>query len=124
MGMRPRVSGRVFRVSEKPPYIGRALPRLEDARLVAGAGRYTDDVHLPGETHAVFVRSPHAPAVIRSLDTAAARAMPGVLMVLTGTDYRAAGLSGIRQMPVPADVIDHTVNAFGRASAPPACGTP
>ena len=54
------------------PYIGRALPRLEDARLVTGAGRYTDDVHLPGEAHAAFVRSLHAHAVIRSIDTAAA----------------------------------------------------
>ena len=99
------------------PYIGRALPRLEDARLSRGAGRYTDDVHLPGEAHAVFVRSPHAHAAIRGIDTAAARAMPGVLAVLTGADYRAAGLTGIRQMPVPADVIDYKQKAFGPDSA-------
>ena len=111
-------------MSERPPYIGRALPRLEDARLVTGAGRYTDDVHLPDEVHAVFVRSPHAHAAIRGIDTAAARAMPGVLAVLTGADYRAAGLTGIRQMPVPADVIDYTQKAFGPDSARPPFDTP
>ena len=52
------------------PYIGRALPRLEDERLVTGEGRYTDDVRLPDEAHAVFVRSPHAHAKIRSIDVA------------------------------------------------------
>ena len=114
----------IFRVSERPPYIGRALPRLEDARLVSGAGRYTDDVHLPGEAHAVFVRSPHAHAAIRGIDTAAARAMPGVRAVLTGADYRAANLSGIRQMPVPADVIDYRQKAFGPNSARPPFDTP
>ena len=94
------------------PYIGRALPRLEDARLVAGAGRYTDDMHLPGEAHAAFVRSPHAHAAIHGIDAAAARAMPGVLAVLTGADYQAAGLRH-PPAPIPADVIDHRLKAFG-----------
>ena len=96
------------------PYIGCALPRLEDLRLVAGAcGRYTDDMHLPNEAHAVFVRSPHAHAAIRAIDTRRACAVRGVLAVLTGQDYRSAGFSGIRQIPVPADVIDHRLKAFG-----------
>jgi carbon-monoxide dehydrogenase large subunit len=111
-------------VSETARYIGRALPRLEDARLVAGAGRYTDDIHLPGEVHAAFVRSPHAHAAIRAIDAAAARAMPGVLAVLTGADYRAAGLAGIRQLPIPADVIDHRLKAFGPDSVRPPFDTP
>ena len=110
-----------FRVSETPkdkrPYIGRALPRLEDARLVAGAGRYTDDIHLEGEVHAVFVRSPHAHAKIGRIETAAAQATPAVLAVLTGVDYRAAGLAGIRQLPVPADTLDHRLKAFGAEGA-------
>jgi carbon-monoxide dehydrogenase large subunit len=106
------------------PYIGRALPRLEDERLVTGEGRYTDDVRLPDEAHAVFVRSPHAHAAIRGIDPAAARGMPGVLAVLTGADYRAAGLTGVRQIPVPADVIDHTLKAFGPDSARPPFDTP
>ncbi len=105
-------------------YIGRALPRLEDARLVTGAGRYTDDIHLAKEVHAAFVRSPHAHATIRSIDGARARTMPGVLAVLTDADYRAAGLTGIRQLPVPADVIDHTLKAFGADSARPPFDTP
>jgi carbon-monoxide dehydrogenase large subunit len=105
-------------------YIGRALPRLEDARLVAGGGRYTDDIHVPGEAYAVFVRSPHAHAAIRSIDAQPARAMPGVLAVLTGADYRAAGLTGIRQLPIPADVIDYRLKAFGPQSARPPFDTP
>ena len=58
------------------------------------------------------------------IDAAAARAMPGVLAVLTGADYRAAGLAGIRQLPVPADVIDHRRKAFGPDSARPPFDTP
>jgi len=95
------------------PYIGRALPRLEDLRLVAGAGRYTDDMRLPNEAHAVFVRSPPAHAAIRAIRTQRASSVRGVLAVLTGQDYRSAGFSEIRQIPVPADVIDHRLKAFG-----------
>ncbi|MGB8396132.1 MAG: hypothetical protein WCE27_21300, partial [Pseudolabrys sp.] len=69
-----------------PQTIGRPIVRKEDVRLVAGRGRYSDDVSLLGQAYAVFVRSPHAHAHVRSIDTAAARAMPGVLAVLTGTD--------------------------------------
>ena len=69
------------------PYIG----RREDARLLTGAGRYTGDWALPGQLHAVFLRSDHAHARIVSMDTAAARAAPGVHAVLTGTDAAAAG---------------------------------
>ena len=56
-------------------------PRLEDDPLVRGSGRFAADVPLPGQTHAYFVRSPHAFADVRSIDTAAARAVPGVLAV-------------------------------------------
>ena len=129
MGRRPIPPGKTFRVSKSAPratapYIGRALPRLEDLRLVIGAGRYTDDLHLPNEAHAVFVRSPHAHAVIRAIDAQAPRAMPGVLAVLTGADYRAAGLRGIQQLPIPADVIDHRLKAFGADAARPPFDTP
>ena len=105
-------------------FIGRALPRLEDARLVSGAGRYTDDIRVPGEAYAAFVRSPHAHAGIRTIGAARARAMRGVLALLTGTDYRAAGLAGIRQLPVPADVIDHRLKAFGSEAARAPFDTP
>ena len=61
--------------------IGQPVLRTEDPNLVRGEGRYTDDVALPGQAYAVMVRSRHAHGVIRGIDTAAARAMPGVLGV-------------------------------------------
>ena len=75
--------------------IGAPLPRYEDLRLVRGAGRYTDDHHYPNEAHLVVVRSTHAAARIVRIDTAAARAVPGVLAVLTGPDSVADGLGVI-----------------------------
>ena len=66
--------------------IGAAVRRKEDLRFITGSGQYTDDVVRPGETRAVFVRSPHARAKIKSIDAAAARKMPGVVAVLTGAD--------------------------------------
>jgi carbon-monoxide dehydrogenase large subunit len=68
------------------------MRRLEDARLLAGQGRFTDDVRVEGAAHAAFLRSPHARARIARLDLAAARAAPGVLAVLTGADVLADGL--------------------------------
>ena len=62
--------------------------RRED-RLIAGTGRYTADVNLPGQLHAVFVRADRASALIRSIDTSAARAAHGVVAVYTGADERA-----------------------------------
>ena len=75
--------------------IGTPTPRLEDARLVTGLGRYSDDVDLPGCVHAHFVRSPHAHARIRSIDIAAALAQPGVIAVLTGVDVLRDGLGDL-----------------------------
>ncbi|MCG8442340.1 MAG: xanthine dehydrogenase family protein molybdopterin-binding subunit [Caulobacterales bacterium] len=71
---------------------GQAVRRKEDARFVAGKGRYTDDITLAGQTHLVFVRSPYAHADITDIDIAEAAAAPGVLRVLTGADYKASGL--------------------------------
>jgi carbon-monoxide dehydrogenase large subunit len=68
--------------------VGQPLRRFEDQRLLTGHGRFQDDVNLPRQVWAVFVRSPHAHARIERLDTAAAARMPGVLAVYTGTDYR------------------------------------
>ena len=69
--------------------IGAAVRRKEDFRFITGHGQYTDDVVRPGETRAVFLRSPHAHAKIKSIDVAAAKKMPGVVAVLTGTDLAA-----------------------------------
>jgi carbon-monoxide dehydrogenase large subunit len=84
-----------------PPSIGKPLRRKEDLRLLTGRGRYSDDVNLPGQAYACVLRSPHAHARIRSIDTAAARAMPGVLAVLTGADVKAGGLKDIPHTPIP-----------------------
>jgi carbon-monoxide dehydrogenase large subunit len=104
--------------SEGGPYIGRPMPRFEDLRLVRGAGRYSDDISVPGQAYAVFVRSPHAHATIKRIDTSAARAMPGVIAVLTGTDYVADGLKGAMQRPNPAGAIDIKVRAFAPDKRP------
>jgi carbon-monoxide dehydrogenase large subunit len=76
-------------------HIGQPVRRREDLRLVTGKGNYTDDVNLPGQVYAVMVRSPHAHARIRAIDTRAAMAAPGVLAVLTGRDLVADGLKPI-----------------------------
>jgi carbon-monoxide dehydrogenase large subunit len=104
--------------SEGGPYIGRPMPRFEDLRLVRGAGRYSDDIPMPGQAYAVFVRSPHAHAKIKRIDTAAARKMQGVIAVLTGADYAADGLKGALQRPNPAGAIDIKVRAFAPEKRP------
>ncbi len=75
--------------------IGQPVPRTEDARLLTGRGRYTDDVARPGQTHAAFVRSPHAHAAIRGIDSADAAGQPGVLGVFTVADLEADGVAPI-----------------------------
>ena len=72
--------------------IGQPVLRFEDPRLLRGQGRYINDVNLPGQAHAIFVRSPHAHARIRSIKVDAAKAAPGVLAVYTGHDVVADGL--------------------------------
>jgi carbon-monoxide dehydrogenase large subunit len=72
--------------------IGQPVPRSEDPVLLRGAGRYTDDVNLPGQAHAVIVRSPHAHGMIQKIDTAAARALPGVLAVYAAIDLAKGGI--------------------------------
>ena len=70
----------------KLPHIGESLRRKEDYRFLTGAGNYTDDINLASQAYAVFVRSPHAHAVINSIDLAAAKAMPGVVNIFIGKD--------------------------------------
>src|SRR5205807_7010800 len=67
------------------------VPRTEDPVLVQGHGRYTDDLNLPKQAYAAFVRSRHAHGVIKGIDTSAAKGMPGVLSIYTGTDLAAYG---------------------------------
>ena len=70
--------------------IGRAVKRVEDKRFTTGHGNYTDDIILPQQTYAVFVRSQYAHAKILSVDTNAAKEMPGVIAIFTGADLAAA----------------------------------
>jgi len=73
-------------------WIGKPMRRLEDARLLTGQGRFTDDVRPEGAAHVAFLRSPHAHARIARLDTAPAQAAPGVLAVFTGADVAGDGV--------------------------------
>jgi len=73
--------------------IGRAVERREDYRFLTGQGQYTDDIVLPQQSYAFFLRSPHAHAKIKSINTAAAEKAPGVLGILTGKDT--AGIGGL-----------------------------
>jgi carbon-monoxide dehydrogenase large subunit len=83
--------------------IGQPVRRKEDVRFLTGRGRYTDDMDLPGQAHLAILRSPHAHARILSLDVEAARAAPGVLLVLTGHDAAADGIGLFKvQVEVPA----------------------
>src|SRR5205085_1718997 len=99
---------RVFPATRAPPQsvegyhscmgqfgIGQPVTRLEDARLLRGQGRYVNDINLPGQAHLVFVRSPHAHAAIRAIDTSAALAAPGVLGVYSSEDLAGDALGTI-----------------------------
>src|SRR6202046_3098333 len=66
--------------------IGVAVRRKEDQRFITGKGHYTDDINRPGQAYAYFVRSPHAHATIKSIDTKDASRLPGVVGVLTGAE--------------------------------------
>ena len=79
----------------KLPYIGESVLRKEDYRFLTGAGQYTDDITLPRMAHAVFVRSPHAHAAIKSVDTRAAKSAPGVIGVLEGKDVANDKINGL-----------------------------
>jgi carbon-monoxide dehydrogenase large subunit len=78
--------------------IGQPVSRFEDPRLLRGGGRYVDDIVLPQMAFGYVLRSPHAHARIRSIDTSRAKAAPGVLAVLTGADWIASGWG---DLPVP-----------------------
>src|SRR6266849_3707044 len=78
---------------------GKSIKRREDPRFITGRGNYVDDLKLPGMTYAAFVRSPHAHARIRRIDTASAKAHPGVVAVFTGKD-----MTGVNSLPCGWDL--------------------
>src|SRR5437764_8886328 len=98
-------------------HIGRSLRRLEDQRFLTGRGRYVDDIDMPGQLHGIVLRSPHGHAVIDRIDSATARAMPGVRGVFTAADLDADGvgpLPCIAQVATVAPIIVPPRRALAR----------
>jgi 2-furoyl-CoA dehydrogenase large subunit len=94
-------------------YIGQPLARREDDRLTTGAGRYVDDIELPGMVHAAFLRSPYAHARIVSIDASQALALPGVHAVITGEDALARTKPMGTLVPTPRQIV-HYCLAVGK----------
>jgi aerobic carbon-monoxide dehydrogenase large subunit len=92
--------------------VGTRARRIEDPQLLRGKGRYADDIELPGLAHAAFVRSPHAHALIRSIDTQAARAVPGVIAVLTAKDLEASGVTLRMPLGFPTAALPDQITPF------------
>src|SRR5438552_1699688 len=82
---------------------GKPILRKEDARLLVGGGCYSDDVNVPGQAYACFVRSPHAHARVGRVDIVAALATAGVIAVLTGADAAADGVKPLTHSPMPGN---------------------
>ena len=90
-------------IAKPQTLFGKRIRRQEDPRLITGTALYLDDLKMPGMHHACVVRSPHGAAKIKSIDTAAALATPGVAAVFTGADIKdlgavpcAASIAGLR----------------------------
>jgi carbon-monoxide dehydrogenase large subunit len=111
-------------------WIGRAMPRREDARLLAGQGRFVADLAPPGCLHLAFLRSPYGAGRITLLDTADAAAMPGVALVLTSADLALMGQAAVNPLlpgaaPLPLQPLaDGVVRAAGQAVAAVVADTP
>ncbi len=96
---------------------GHSVKRIEDERLLTGQGRYTDDIQLPGMAYGVTLRSPYGHARVAAIDTAAARAMPGVLAVYTAADVASYGgipcIVPLSKVPTPRPLLVDTVRFVG-----------
>ncbi len=103
-------------------YVGARVPRVEDPRLLTGEAQFVADLSLPRMLHAAFVRSPHAHALVRGIDTAAALALPGVVAVYTARDLPHTPavdrmrIAGLKKTPQPA-LADERVRFVGEAVA-------
>jgi carbon-monoxide dehydrogenase large subunit len=102
---------------DRGTYIGRAMKRREDPRLLTGGGRYVDDLSPPGCLHAVFVRSPHAHARIAKLEVGAARSAPGVVAVITGSEVAHLGPMPVNRAVPDMKIPPHPLIAEGRVHA-------
>ncbi len=107
--------GRTFEMAEaashsladhepEPPWVGRSIPRVEDAALLTGRGRFIDDLGVrPGTLHAAILRSPHAHADIVAIESSAAKCAPGVMAVLAGDDVKALTASLVVGVKAPVE---------------------
>ncbi|MGH6881379.1 MAG: xanthine dehydrogenase family protein molybdopterin-binding subunit, partial [Hypericibacter sp.] len=87
-----------------PLWVGRSIPRVEDAALLIGRGRFIDDLGVrPGTLHAAILRSPHAHADIVSIDSSAAKQASGVVTILTGEDVKALTASLVVGVKAPVE---------------------
>ncbi|RZM36210.1 MAG: xanthine dehydrogenase family protein molybdopterin-binding subunit, partial [Sphingomonas sp.] len=85
-------------------WVGKSLPRVEDAALLTGRGRYIDDLGVkPGTAHAAILRSPHGHANILGIDAARARALPGVFAVITSEEVQRYGSSLVVGLKIPVE---------------------
>src|SRR5437773_1638759 len=94
------------------PYIGRRYPRVEDRTLIRGAGCFVDDLHPAGLLEAAFLRSPVAHGLIRSIDTSAARTLPGVHAVYTLADLRPVLTADRLPLQFPSTVLPPNISPF------------
>ena len=92
--------------------VGSRAKRIEDPRLLLGAGRFAADIALPGMLHAAFVRSPHAHALIHSVDSTTARAMSGVAAVYTAKDFESAGVRLRMPLGFPTSSLPDNITPF------------
>src|SRR5256712_10379269 len=122
-----RRGGEAMTTASTTTYIRTRLQRKEDPRLITGSGLFTDDVTLPGMVYVSLVRSPHAHARIRRIDTSAATKKPGVVAVLTGKDLEATGVlpvfisvpkqSTSKHMPIATDKVRYAGDAVAAVVA-------
>ena len=100
-------------MNDMNPMVGQPIRRREDIRFITGRGRYTDDIAAAGQAYAAFVRSPYARARIGNIDTAAAKASPGVVAVFTGADLAAGGIG-----PLPCGWLVKSIDGTDMKVAP------
>ncbi len=94
-----------------------SLRRREDIRFITGTGRFTDDINVPHQAYAYFVRSTHAHGILRSVVTDRARSLPGVIGVFTGKDIHSSGIGPIPYLPIPGFPMDMPVDTPRHALA-------
>jgi carbon-monoxide dehydrogenase large subunit len=90
--------------------ISQKVLRREDVRFITGTGRYTNDIDIEGQLHASFVRSDHAHGVLKGIDSAAAKEMPGVVAVFTGDDLKNAGVGFVHRLPLKGFELGKTLD--------------